>query len=81
MCADSGTSTDIIKRHAMNESNVSTFGLFSPSGKTQYFCPKCDSPYVLGPIMIYQSKSIVCHPCAAWYQWTSRIKRSTYKVK
>lgn len=57
-----------------------TVGLFSPSGKTQYFCPKCDSPHVLGPISIMGSKSVVCQPCAAWYQWASRIKRSTYKL-
>lgn len=56
-----------------------TVGLFSPSSKTQYFCPKCDSPHVVGPIFIMGSKSIVCQPCAAWYQWTARIKRSAWR--
>lgn len=54
-----------------------TVGLFSSAGKTQYFCPKCQSPYVLGPIMILGQKSIGCQPCEGWYQWRSRIKRST----
>lgn len=57
-----------------------TIGLFSASGKTQYFCPKCDSPHVLGPIIIMGSKSIVCQPCSSWYQWSSRIKRSVWKL-
>jgi DNA-directed RNA polymerase subunit RPC12/RpoP len=54
-----------------------TVGLFSASGKTQYFCPKCDSPYVLGPITVMGQKSIACQPCESWFQWRSRIKRST----
>lgn len=54
-----------------------TVGLFSSSGKVQYFCPKCLSPYVLGPITIMGQKSITCQPCEGWYQWRARIKRST----
>ena len=51
-------------------------GLFSPSGKAQYFCGKCESPLVVGPIIIMGQKSIVCHPCQSWYQWKGRIIRS-----
>jgi DNA-directed RNA polymerase subunit RPC12/RpoP len=53
-----------------------TVGLFSGSGKVQYFCPKCQSPYVLGPITVMGQKSIACQPCESWFQWSSRIKRS-----
>lgn len=53
-----------------------TVGLFSPGGKSQYFCGKCGSPHVLGPITIMGQKSIVCQPCAAWYQWKGRTIRS-----
>jgi hypothetical protein len=61
------------------EAVASDGGLFSPSGKSQYFCGKCQSPQVLGPIIIMGQKSIVCQPCASWYQWKGRIIRSAQR--